>query len=117
MWALLRKAKESNSEEHSAHKWVTPEEVLVNAQEESQPPLTLLEKEGETIRSNPFFNKKTWTYTDNLGTNATVISGKVPTVLGEPEDAKVVKEKNRFTAEYRGANRPTEASITSRWLC
>ena len=73
--------------------------------------LYFLKKEGETIRSNPFFNKKTWTYTDNLGTNKTVISGKVPTVFGEPEDAMVVKE-NRFIIEYRGANRLTEASIT-----
>ena len=101
------------SEEHSAHKWVTPEEVLAMPKKMiSHHLLYFLKKEGETIRSNPFFNKKTWTYTDNLGTNATVISGKVPTVFGEPEDAMVVKEKNRFIIEYRGANRPTEASIT-----
>ena len=62
-------------------------------------------------RSNPFFNKKTWTYTDNLGTIATVTTGKVPTVAGAPENAMVVKEKTRFIIEYRGANRPTEASI------
>lgn len=101
------------SEEHSAHKWVTPEEVLAMPKKMvSHHLLYFLKKEGETIRSNPFFNKKTWTYTDNLGTNATVITGKVPTVFGEPEDATVVKEKNRFIIEYRGANRPTEASIT-----
>jgi len=42
------------SEEHSAHKWVTPEEVLAMPKKMvSHHLLYFLKKEGETIRSNP----------------------------------------------------------------
>lgn len=42
------------SEEHSAHKWVTPEEVMAMPKEMvSHHLLYFLKKEGETIRSNP----------------------------------------------------------------
>ena len=33
-------------------------------------------------------------------------------MFGEPEDAMVTTDKNRLVIQYRGANRPTEASIT-----
>ena len=42
------------SEEHSAHKWVTPEEVMAMSKKMvSHHLLYFLKKEGETIRSNP----------------------------------------------------------------
>ena len=45
------------SEEHSAHKWVTPEEVMAMPKKKvSHHLLYFLKKEGETIRSNPRSN-------------------------------------------------------------
>ena len=46
------------SEEHSAHKWVTPEEVMAMPKKMvSHHLMYFLQKEGETIRSNPPKNK------------------------------------------------------------
>ena len=113
------------SEEHSAHKWVTAEEVLAMPKKMvSHHLLYFLKKDGDSVKDNPnplswirgvFAGPKTWVYEDDLGTMVTVVKGEGTNINGTPKDSNTqadTKGKKPFHITYHGVNLPTKATIT-----
>ena len=59
-----------------------------------------------------FKSSKIYSYSDDLGTTASLQKNQTPTVGSTPSNSNLVVRKNYFYLQYNGADMPNEVTVT-----